>query len=360
MVTRLDTAATVRPEVPTIGAMCDCLVALPAATATRTTLFAKSSDRPPHEAQCLEWRPSRRDRAPLRCTHVEVEPAPGATLGVVGSRPAWMWGFEHGVNEAGVAAGNATIYTTLDPRGSRPGLTGMDLVRLGLERGASAEAAVGAIVDLLERHGQGGSGHEGADRPYWSSFLVADRSRAWVVETSGRRWAAEEVGRTRATSNRTTIPAFDAEHRHPGQPVERLVDPRLDASRSVLAAEPVTVQGLAAHLRRHVGREGYTVCMHVPGVEATTASVVAELGGDRPLARWLLGSPCTSVFVPVFVGRALGHPPPWERFAALGPDRRPALDALEAALEADVRDDDAWGPEAWRRVEAALAAPSVA
>ena len=41
-----------------------------------------------------------------------------------------MWGLEHGVNEAGVAAGNATIYTTLDPRGVPDGLTGMDLVRL--------------------------------------------------------------------------------------------------------------------------------------------------------------------------------------------------------------------------------------
>ena len=55
---------------------------------------------------------------------------------MLGSRPEWMWGLEHGVNEAGVAAGNATIYTTLDPRGVPDGLTGMDLVRLALERAA--------------------------------------------------------------------------------------------------------------------------------------------------------------------------------------------------------------------------------
>ncbi|MEJ7584636.1 MAG: hypothetical protein WKF43_11250 [Acidimicrobiales bacterium] len=40
--------------------------------------------------------------------------------------------------------------------------------------------------------------------------------------------------RSRAISNRTTIAAFDQSHRHPAQPVERLVDPRLGASRAVL------------------------------------------------------------------------------------------------------------------------------
>ncbi|MGF2075319.1 hypothetical protein, partial [Enterococcus casseliflavus] len=92
--------------------------------------------------------------------------------------------------------------------------------------------------------GQGGSGHEGEHRPYWSSFLVADASRAFVVETSGNERAIEAVARSRAISNRTTIPAFDATHRHPRQPVERLVDPRWRASRAVLEHEPVTVASL--------------------------------------------------------------------------------------------------------------------
>lgn len=329
--------------------MCDCLVALAPATAGGRTIWAKNSDRPPTEAQVLEQHAARRDEEPVRCTWIEVDPSPSPTIGLVGSRPSWCWGFEHGVNEAGVAAGNETIYTTLDPRPAAPALIGMDLVRLALERGDTAAGAVTVIVELLERYGQGGSGHDGVDRPYWSSFLVADAGSAFVVETSGRTSAVEEVDATRAISNRTTIPAFDAEHRHPRQPVATLVDPRWEASKAVLAAGPVDVRTVVAHLRSHVGEDGYTVCMHVPDVEATTASAVVEMG-ERPLARWLLGSPCTSVYVPVHVGRALGEPPGWERFAALRSEHRPLVDELEASLEADVRDDDTWGPEAWRRV----------
>src|SRR5205807_6082332 len=124
----------------------------------------------------------------------------------------------------GVAAGNATIYTTLDPRDFPPALTGMDLVRLVLERASTAKDGVEVVGSLLERYGQGGSGHHGAERPYWNSFLIADPMSAFVIETSGSMYAVEEVERTRATSNRTTIPSLDAEHRHPNQPAERLVD----------------------------------------------------------------------------------------------------------------------------------------
>jgi hypothetical protein len=337
--------------------MCDCLCALPSASATGATLFAKNSDRPPSEPQTIEWHPPRRDSAPVRTTHIEVDAHPDETLGFVGSRPTWMWGVEHGVNEAGVAAGNETIYTTLDPRGAPPGLLGMDLVRLALERAATAAAAVDTITGHLERYGQGGSGHLGADRPYWSSFLVADPDAAFVIETSGQTFAVEDVDLVRAISNRTTIPSFDAEHRHPRQPVATLVDPRWRASQAVLARRPVAVDALREHLRSHVGGDdGWTVCMHVDGVEATTAAVVAELPDDRrPVARFLLGSPCTSVFVPVVIGHPLGDVPEWERFAALTPADRPALDALEAALERDITDDPSWNAEAWRRVSSELA-----
>jgi dipeptidase len=234
--------------------MCDCLVALPSATANGSTLFAKNSDRPPDEVQHVSFMPARRDRGPLATTHITVEPHGGDTIGCLLSIPSWCWGAEHGVNEAGVAIGNEAIYTTLDPRQAPPALIGMDLVRLGLERSDSAAAAVDVIVSLIDRYGQGGTGHDPAGtsgpKPYWSSFLVADPRAAFVIETSGSTCAVESVARTRAISNRTTIASFDAEHRHPRQPVADLVDPRLAASNAVLDAQPVSVDAIISHLAR--------------------------------------------------------------------------------------------------------------
>ena len=289
--------------------MCDSLVALAAATAGGSTLFAKNSDRPPAEAQVIEWSPSRTEDS-TSVTYIDVDGRRGAdgrprpTVRSLLSRPAWCWGAEQGVNEAGVAIGNHTIYTTLDPRGFPPALIGMDLVRLGLERSATASEAVTVMTDLLDRHGQGGSGHDraivGKDKPYWSSFLVADAEQAWMLETSGATWQVERVDGSAAMSNRTCIASFDAVHRHPGQPVERLIDPRLRAGRAVLAARPVTFASIASHLRSHDSctEAGWSVCMHVDELEATTSSMIAELPGDRPPTVWmLLGSPCRAEYV---------------------------------------------------------------
>ena len=66
--------------------------------------------------------------------------------------------------------------------------------RLGLERADTAEKAVDVITELLEKHGQGGSCMEDdSGFTYHNSFLISDRKEAWLLETSGKYWAAERV-----------------------------------------------------------------------------------------------------------------------------------------------------------------------
>lgn len=389
--------------------MCDTLCVIGAGRA----LFGKNSDRPRDEVQVLEAHPSRTAGGTLRTTYLELDDAGACAL--VGSRPAWMWGFEHGVNEHGVAIGNERIFTIDDPAVAPVALTGMDLVRLGLERGHTADDAIAHMTTLLEQHGQGGSCEDGVDDPYWSSFLVADAGRAWVLETSGRTWAARAVDDGAAISNRVTlgtdwtrasndIAGGDDFGRRldPSVPTEP-ADVRLAATRSCVAtgATALSAADIAATLRHHgtrpwgapgadpadveppppsgaPGWDGFTVCWHIRTVQSTTASVVAQLstGNADNVRVWaVLGSPCASVYIPLFlpdaIPPALGEVATWRRFAALRDrveadgdtlvDVRSVLGPVETELweAADVIADDpvahpAFAETAWGAVDAAL------
>ena len=90
--------------------------------------------------------------------------------------------------------------------------------------------------------------------------------------------------------------------------------------------------------------------------QRTTAAFIAELPSARTIVRdnarmWVtLGSPCTSVRVPVIVGELLGNVPRWERFAELRPEHRERLDELETWLAAELQP----AADAWREVSAML------
>jgi dipeptidase len=294
--------------------MCDSFVAI----TDDGVMFAKNSDRDPNEAQPLEWVPAADHPAgeTVSCTWIEV-PQVARTHAVLLSRPWWMWGAEMGANEHGVVIGNEAVFTK--GRGGDRALLGMDLVRLALERASTAEEAVSVIVDLLERHGQGGPcSYERPHFTYDNSFLVADGSGAFVLETAGRQWASEAVrGPGRSISNALTIPAFAQAHDDPfrtwvaSAPLRR----GLTQASAGAATGPVDLmEGLRAHGGSQAPRWSIVhgglgaPCVHGGGMvtsSQTTGSWVSDLRGRPRHWATATAAPCTSLFKPVAVGSPL-------------------------------------------------------
>jgi len=201
---------------------CDTWVALPDATLSGATILVKNSDRTVFDCQPLLLHARRSwpqgTQIDLGRTSVAQVPETFATLG---SSPYWCWGFEEGINEFGVAIGNEGLFTrgraddvAASARGEGPALgpTGMDLMRLALERSRTAQEAVETIGSLLEQHGQFGSGMPMAGielGSYDNSFLVADPHEAWVVETCGRSWVARRL--PRGTASISNVPSIRTE-----------------------------------------------------------------------------------------------------------------------------------------------------
>jgi secernin len=334
--------------------MCDTLVALSAETARGGLLFAKNSDRERNEAQALEMHGPRRGGGALRLTYITI-PDVAETHAVLLSRPCWMWGAEMGANVHGVVIGNEALHART-PAQRRRALTGMDLVRLGLERGATAKQALEVIVELLERYGQGGDcGHLG--RFYYNNgFIIADADEAYVLETAGRWWVVEQVRARRALSNAYSIgtgfdavsPALAAHAEAQGwvdadgrfDPAARLIDEARDAvsfgrgrcarGQALLDAQagrltPASMMGI---LRDHGGAAdwspantvGRTICMHAaegPRRSQSVASMVSEVRRGRTV-HWVTGTsaPCLSVFKPVLFEAGLPSmgPAPGDRY----------------------------------------------
>jgi secernin len=322
-----------------------------------------------------------------------------------------------------VAIGNEALFTRDLARNQHaartgaspePGILGMELLRLGLERGRTAAEAMEVMTALLERHGQWGAGVPGrsaADGAYDNSYLIADRREAWVLETSGHRWIAAQVrGASWSVSNQATIRGewdrasddiadhareagwwregadgpfdFAAAYTDPQVPLQ-VSHIRLQRSRQLLRdavqGAGVDVDAARSVLRDHLegtflegpyfnaARPDFmTLCMHSHpsgftwGNTASSAVFVLPEGDRPPHLWWAAATPCTSVYVPVFVeglpdvlGRT-GADSYWWTFQrlldaakgdALGsafPERQPQIravfDPLESAWRAELEE----------------------
>jgi secernin len=117
------------------------------------------------------------------------------TLTTLGLQGLGQWGYLHGVNSCGVAIGCTALRTRLAC--NAPGLLGIELVRLALERARTARQAVDLIADLVSRHGQAYADDTMVD----GAFLIADGREAFALETAGSFWAQQEVRQVRAMSD---------------------------------------------------------------------------------------------------------------------------------------------------------------
>jgi len=281
-------------------------------------LFGKNSDRDPNEAQVLSWVPAQTHPAgaKLQCTWSGIDQVEH-TYATMLCRPFWMWGAESGVNEHGVVIGNEAIFARAPLE--EDGLLGMDLVRLGLERGNTAEAAKNIICELIESHGQGGRcSYEKAGFSYHNSFLIADASGAWIIEAAGRRVATKHISDgVYAISNSISLPELKS---HSDNIRTWVASAGKRRSRvQCLAADVSDVQSAMDVLRDHDSEDGLprysrhngamsTPCMHAGGwlaASQTVGSLVSELTPTGQ-QHWVTGTaaPCLSVFRPVSVHQA--------------------------------------------------------
>jgi secernin len=351
--------------------MCDTWVALADATANQRVLFGKNSDRPIFDCQPLVLNPRRPwpDGSVLRLAYHELAQAP-VTYATLGSRPYWCWGYEEGINEFGVVIGNEAVYTkpqrrqisSFDQNGQLElGILGMELLRLALERSRTAEQAVALIGHLTETYGQSGSavpGKNHRDGGYDNSFLIADGGEAWILETAGRRWAAERFAsgvtsisnqlaiRTHWTAGSPDLathavdqgwwPAaqsqcLDFARAYIDETVPRhLSHLRMMRSRQLLAERQGAID--VAWMKR-IAHDHYedtfldgpyfdaadpdflSLCMHVsPGrftwgnTASSCVAVLPQSRGEIPVFWWTPGPPCNGCYVPFFV-HADGLPP---------------------------------------------------
>jgi secernin len=338
--------------------MCDTLLATGPHTASGRMLFGKNSDRKAEECQPFRRLSEafHREGAELRCTHIRI-PQIERTHAVMGHSPWWVWGFEHGVNQHALAIGNLAVFSREAPE-ETPGLIGMDLVRLGLERARDAREALRVITSRLEAHGQGGSAFAPDAAGYHNSFMIADPREAWVLETSGRRWAAKQV-ELASLSNHISLgsdwdeasqdlEAFardegwwdggeDEKEGGSASPARihlakayrnPFVPAVLSDGRQCRSGELLTRtsgqhdrQSFLRILRDH--GEGcavppadatpeeerfFTLCVHHDPPGPTTASLVAELPADprMPWPVWIsFAVPCGGVFIPVYIEGAI-------------------------------------------------------
>ncbi len=323
--------------------MCDTLAVLSSHSQNGISYLAKNSDREPDESQLITCAPEQfPDVGMLKCTFIEI-PQVEHTNAVILSRPFQMWGAEMGVNEHGLAIGNEAVFTRFKFKKRNDGLTGMDLVRLALERCETALEALQLITELLQTYGQDAcGGYRNKNFYYHNSFLIVDRQGGWKLETAGREWVAKPIEGADSISNGLTIDAdwtlksataistarqkswlksVNGRFAFRKSYSDRLYTyfSRSKARRSATYSCFSTRDGFDRSAAREILKTHHpiekkfhprkatagSICMHATGLlnpSSSTGSMIAEIDKDGKAIVWLTCTayPCLSVYIPFY------------------------------------------------------------
>jgi dipeptidase len=326
--------------------MCDTFVALPTVTQQKSVLFAKSADCEVNEANAIvRIRRKKHVRGEsVRVTHLVI-PQAEETYEIFLTKAFWTYGCEIGINEYGLAMGEEAVFTT-EMSEEKDGLIGPDLMRIGLERARDCREAIEIMTSLLEQYGQGGSAELKGNSHFDSSFLMADTSEAYILETAGRKWAVKQVedfdsisnmlgistnwtacsvGSTTGKTNWAQTFALPEVPPTLGSPDRQCVT--YDKLKEAMGQ--ITASTLFDIMRHH--NDGYhpaqaethrNICIHAGPQEnrwwQADGVMVTDVGEHGALI-WVTGTSgnCVSIFKPVFMGMDLPEsigPAPTEHF----------------------------------------------
>lgn len=320
---------------------CDTFALTGACYTGGANILCKNSDRPLGECQPLRYFP-RQSHEPgekLQLTGQTIDQTE-VTWAMLGSQPYWIWGFEMGVNEWGLAIGNEAEHSQF-PAEEEEGILGMDLLRLALERSKTAREAIGVITHYLSLYGQNANASMLGQQRYENSFMLVDPKEIWVLETAGRMWVAKQVTDWAAISNCYSI-GTDFDLCHPeleGYAREnRWLAPDESFDFSKACSKTAGHMGTATRWRRmcqrisqlrtldeaaikSIERDHYegeiieprfggtyggftTICMHAPTPTGsqTAASLLAHWDDTLGVVgRYAPSLPCCSVYLPVYM-----------------------------------------------------------
>jgi hypothetical protein len=328
--------------------MCDTMYVGPTACLEAQALFGKNSDRSPDEPQAFFLIGRRKQEDAVRIGRF---PLPDRGLSYALSKPSWISGGEMGLNEAGLAIGNEAVFSRFPA--AKDGVLGMDILRATLASARDADEALRSICEITEQNDQGGNSAYRGTLRYCNSYLIADPTKAYVLETAGRRWAWKPADPITAISNaysiETDFKRLDAKTRKEIAPVNdraacsdesdagrkgrkeswrNHVESRMhlrfthgdERRRAAMTRLSATEGGarlgdLFAALRSHEGRKSgrplindlRNICVHSGGImsQATTASMAVEYRASsrNQVVLWFTGTsyPCLSLYKPILL-----------------------------------------------------------